>query len=260
MDKIDSSWDVALSKAYQNNLVFNNLKLKAQTEKSLITIDNLEANVFAGKLTSSGSILLQPYTLNFVYALNSANIKEIANILPDGVYNGDGFVSIRGMLSTNGNDLNSLLYNLYTKSNFIAKDTVINNFSIDDIVQMASMADYDSNNFKSDIKKALLTGTTKVKEMKSDLELSKGVLTLPLITFTTQNTSAAASATMNIYDFKLDISSKFSFYLASQDAGRNFVDYKPTNLTVTTLGSFFAPNKEADTTDFEQALLTHAKK
>ena len=77
--------------------------------------------------------------------------------MPPGYWKVVGVINANGMWSTNGNSLEEQLYNLYTKSEILAKNITINNFSIDTIVQAVSNPNYDlKKSFKDDLKAAIL--------------------------------------------------------------------------------------------------------
>lgn len=260
LDKIDLNMSFVLSKVYQNDFELNRVVFKAKNKNILFEISDFNADLLGGRLTSSGSILLDPYTINFVYALNSVSLEKLSGILPDGMINKEGFVSLNGMWSTNGNTLEELLYNLYTKSNIFAKDLVLSNFSIDDMVEALNASKYDVRNLKDDVKKGLLTGETEISQLKTPLELSKGMITLEQAELKTKYTTGAVSANINIYDFSVNLSSIFSFYVNKASPGRAYVDRNATSLTVTANGNLFNPKKEADTKALEELLSPVVKK
>jgi hypothetical protein len=257
LDKISLNMDFNLSKIYQDNFELTNVIFRAKSNNILLDIGKFETDLFKGRFISAGSILLDPYTITLVYALNSANVESITDLLPDGLIKSGGAISASGMISTNGNKINELLYNLYTKSLIITKDITIRNFSIDNLIQKLTTKNYNPANFKDDVKASLLTGDTQIDDLKSsDVELSKGLIKMPAITFKTKYTSGTATANINIYDFSLNLNSIFSFFLAKQTKGKNIVDYSPSKITVTATGTIFSPKKEAVTKDFEELLNT----
>lgn len=254
LDKVDINMSIFLNKLSQGDFDLNNVFLRAKNNKSLFEISHFDADILGGKLISSGSILLEPYTLNFVYALNSANIETIARLLPKGVIDSGGAISASGMWSTNGNKLEELLYNLYTKSNIITKDITVNNFSIDDLITATNSSNYNSRNFNDDLKRALLTGKTTISDLKSSVELSKGIFTLQQIEFKTKYTAGSASANFNLYDLNLNLDSVFSFYLTKPTPGKLYNDYSQVKLNIKANGNFLNPKKEADSKAFEAAI------
>ncbi len=260
LDKVDLNINFALNKIYQGDFALDDLVFQANNNKTLFEISKLEAGIFGGKIVSSGSILLDPYTINFVYALNSAIVAEIAKLTPPGMFETTGVISAGGMWSTNGDSLEEQLYNLYTKSNIFAKDITISNFSIDNFVQIASAPDYNVKSFQDDLKQALLTGQTSISEIKSDLELTKGLLSLSKVEFKTKYTSGAASANFNLYNLNIDLVSVLSFYLSKPTDGRNYTDYAAVKLPLKVTGNLLIPKKEADPKHLEDFLNSIAKK
>lgn len=255
IDKFDMIFNVYLSRVYQKDVELGRVVFLARTNNKLIEIQNFDTDIFKGRLKSSGSILLEPYTLNFVYALNSAQIRDIIDLIPPGYIDTNGAISASGMWTSNGNSIRELLYNLYTRSTIITKDITVRNFSYDDLVQKANSQGYSVRDLRSDIKSALLTGVTQIEDLKTDLELSKGIMQMPTIKFKTKYTSGSASAAINIYDFSINLDSIFSFTIASDPVrGRSYVDYIPANIKLKATGSIFTPKKEGDVTELEEII------
>lgn len=254
VDKVLVKIDGALSQFTQGDIKLEDVRFKIENDNILFKLSDLQAKTLGGNFKGEGSILLEPYTLNFVYALNSIDLPELSKILPQGLYNNVGRASINGMFSTNGDSLEKLLYNLYVKSSFVLKDTTINKFNIDGFVEDITNKDYNVQNLDSDIRHALLTGQTDVSSLDSDLELAKGVLTLKNTKFQTKYTSAALSASINIYDFGLNLTSAFSFYPMDKVQGEINKSYNPVRLNIKAMGTIFEPQKTADSQELLKAL------
>lgn len=253
LSKIDLNMNFSMDKLYKDNFSLEKILFQGKNDKNLINIDQLDANLFGGRMKSSGSILLEPYNLNFVYALNSVDIAKIAAFLPKGALASGGVFSASGTWSTRGDKLNEQLYNLYTQSSIVAKNITVSNFSIDDLIEKLREADYNANNFKEDIKKSMLTGKTEISDLKTNLNLNKGIFEFPAITFKTNNTAASASASIDIYKFDINAKTIFSFFLANPTRGRSDVDNAP-KMTVTATGDLFIPKKTAETQELEELL------
>jgi hypothetical protein len=254
LDKVDLSVNFNLDKVYQGDFTLGRVMLIAKNNKTLFEISKFDADLLGGRMYSTGSILLEPYTINFVYGLNSVIINEVAKLMPSGFLETGGVISTSGMWSTNGNSLEEQLYNLYTKSNIVTKDITVSNFSIDEIVQAAAAPDYNVKTFKDDMKQALLTGKTEISELKADIELTKGLFSFKNIAFKTKYTSGVAAANFNLYDMNIDLSSVFSFYLSKPSYGKSYKDYATAQLTLKATGNLLTPKKEADTKEFEDLL------
>ena len=259
LSKIDATMRFSIRRLYQDDFQMEWLRFVASNKKNLFDITQFDAHLFGGKLQSSGSVLLKPYTLNFVYGLNSVSIDEIAKLVPNNLLTIGGFLSASGMLTTNGEKLNEQLYNLYTRADLITKDITLGNISIDDFVQKISVSNYDTQGFKDDVKQAMLTGETKLSDLKTSVHLSKGMLELPSIVFKTKYTSGSGAAKFNIYDFTMNSSTVFSFYLAKPRYGRSANDYGSSKMTVNTTDLIFSPKKEAVTKELEEALVARNK-
>jgi len=254
LSKVDIAMSFSIKKLYQDDFSLNRVLFQARNNKNLLDIKKFDADLLGGRMQSSGSILLDPYTLNFVYALNSVHIGEVAKLLPQGMLESGGFLSASGMWSTRGDELKEQLYNLYTRSNVVTKDIVLQNFSIDDLIQAMGAVNYNILSLKEDIKKAMLTQKTQISDLKTNVELSKGVFTLSSLAFKTKYSAASGSALFNLYDFNVDASTIFSFYLAKPKYGRSTTDYAPVKMTVTASGNLLSPKKTADTKELEEIL------
>lgn len=254
LSKIDILMNFAMKRVYEGDFELGRIRFRAQNNKNLFDIEKFDADLFGGRMQSSGSVLLEPYTLNFVYALNSARISQIAKLMPPGFVNSGGALSASGMWSTNGEKIEEQLYNLYTKSNVITKDITVSNISIDDFIQLLGVPNYNIANFSTDLKNALLTGKTDISDLKTSLELSKGIFKMPNLAFKTKYSAGSGSAIFDLYKFNLDASSIFSFYLAKPKYGRSFTDYAPIKMTIKATGNLLSPKKEADTKELVELL------
>lgn len=259
LSKVEINLDASLAKLQQNDVLFEDVRLITKNDSNLFDINKLEAKLFGGKLEATGSILLDPHTINFVYALNSAHVDEVSKVLPAGLINSNGAFSSSGMITTSGTKPEELLYNLYTKSNILGQGLSINNFSIDDLIQKASNYDYELGQLNEDINTALLTGKTEVNNLKTNIELIKGIVKIPSITFQTQYASVSAAANFNIYDFSLDLNSVFSFYLNRSAPGRSYQSRVPSKIAVKASGDLLSPKKEAEITELHQLLQTRRR-
>ncbi|NRB10108.1 MAG: hypothetical protein HRU35_00595 [Rickettsiaceae bacterium] len=254
LDKIELDLNFYLSRYYQNGLTLDNIIFKANNNNNLFNISKFDADVLGGKFSSSASVLMEPYTINLVYALNSASLKEIAKLLPKDFLKSGGAISANGLISTNGDKLNEQLYNLYTKSTILAKNLTINDFSIDELIEKTNSADYTISELDKDIKKTLLTGSTEIADLKTELTLTKGVFTLSDLVFKTKYTAGSGNANINIYDFNIDLATIFSFNLNRARTGRAFTEQMPGQITLKATGSVFSPKKEADSKSLREIL------
>ncbi len=254
LNKIDIVMNCSMKELSQNNVDLGRVLFQAKNNKNLLNIKKFDADLLGGRVYSSGSILLEPYTLNFVYALNSAHLDKIISLLPNNFLKTGGVLSARGMWSTHGNTLDEQLYNLYTKSNIVTKNTKLHNFSIDEFIQQIRNINYDVANLTKDIKEAMLTGETNISELKTDLELTKGDFNLSSLFFKTKYSAVSGDLLFNLYDFKVDGSAIFSFYLGSSKYALNSRNYKPTKITINAQGSPLSLKKTANVKELKQKL------
>lgn len=247
LDKIFLTLNGSLSQLYQNDLLFENIKFSINNDNILFNIPLIAADLLSGKLKTQGSILLEPFTFNFVYALNSFDLQELSKALPNGVLDTEGVASINGMFTTSGASLEKLLYNLYSQSSFVAKDMKLNDLSMDKFLQNINSKDYNIVNLDTDLKKSLLTGSTKVKNLNSDLLLTNGVLQLQNVKAQTEVANCSAdSGSLNIYDFMVKLTLKCNFDFLDFSGASTQPNKRPASMGIDWQGNIFGPQKTAN--------------
>ncbi|MCP5369840.1 MAG: hypothetical protein H6909_04050 [Rickettsiaceae bacterium] len=246
LSKINFLFTGYLTSLKNGDSSFDRVIFSFNNNKNLLTFSDLNFDLFSGRLTTAGSILLEPLTINFSYALNSANLSNISNSLPANLLNLDGAASANGIISTHGDSLEKLLYNLYSKSSVIAKGVVLNNFSIDQFIETINNENYDVSNVLYDVDKMLLTDNTTIIDFKSDLLLSKGVIDMAPITFKTQLTSNNGNLRFNIYDYNLEANFSTNFYILHK---RKFkpVSYQPLSIELKASGDIMNIDRKITT-------------
>lgn len=250
LDKVLVKLDCNMSTLYQNDIKLDNLKFSLNNDSTLLNIANLDVGIFSGNLKGSGSILLEPHTVNFAYALNSIDLTNLSNALPKGLIEGGGNASINGMFTTTGDTLPKLLYNFYTRSTLIAKNLKVQRFGIDTFIEKIASKTYDLQNIKTDLKNSINKGTTDISTLNTNIEITKGILSLKDMTFQTKYISAAAAAGINIYDFSVNWVSIFSFYPVGKMVTQNSKNSKDiVKIGLKATGSMFDPQKTVDSDD-----------
>jgi len=259
LEKIDLKLDCALSTIAKDDLVLDNLKFSLENNNNLFKINNLEAQILSGKLVAEGNILLDPCTLNFVYALNFIDLAKLSNILPKGLLDNYGVISINGQLSTNGDSEKQLLYELNGQSEFVVKNAKINNFSVDSLVEKINNKDYKTEYLKSDLAKAMTEGKTELTNLHGTFQLQNGIITSKDLLFNTKYSTGTATLALNIYNFEIALSSIFSFYIAD-------VNYPPitppkalvpVNLKINASGTIFNPIKVFNDIELTKSINSH---
>lgn len=256
LDKIQLRLDCILSKLSQGDLILENLKFTTSNDSILFNISNLEANLLSGYLKGSGNILLNPNSINFIFALNSIDLAKLSAILPKGILATNGSASINGKVFTTGDTLEKLLYNLDIQSAFILKDTIINNLSIDRLIEKINIKNYNISLLDDDLTTALTSGQTEIMNLKGNIELKKGIGLLRDINFSTNYASGAAYIALNIYNYDIDLSAILSFYIINNPQNFNNMNNKNTSATlgIKANGSLFSPKKTADSAALKKAL------
>ena len=232
-----------ISNLYDGDFSINRVIFAFNNESNLLKIPNLDFDVWKGRLQLAGSILLDPFTFNFSYGLNSADIKQVAQIFPKNLFNNKGAISANGVFSTNGDDKDKLLYNLYTNSGIIMKGLHLNNFSIDEFISKINQQSYNKENMEYDVDQMLLTGNTIVTDLKGNVKITKGILEIDPIIFKTNLTSNSGKAVVNIYDYGLESIFSTSFYMLHQKKFQR-PSYKPINVELQINGDIISPKKQ----------------
>lgn len=262
LDKVTLQIYGNLSSLSQNDLILKNVKFYAVNNNNLLQFNNIEAELLGGKLQGSGNILLNPYSLNFVYGLNMIDLDKASALLPKIFATSEGNISISGSFSTNGNTLQNQLYNLTSKSQFAINISTINNFNIDSFIQKINNFDYNVLNLDKDINSAITTGQQRITGISGNINLQKGIALLKDINFVTQYSTGTASFKVNIYNFDMDSSNILSFYIPSslvksdtKNTSSNADKSVLSNLSVRIQGSMFAPKKTFDSSQLKKLLI-----
>lgn len=262
LDKVTLQIYGNLSSLSQNNLVLKNVKFYAVNNNNLLQFNNIEAELLGGKLQGSGNILLDPYSLNFVYALNTIDLDKASALLPKIFAASEGEISISGSFSTNGNTLRNQLYNLTSKSQFAINVITVNNFNIDSFIQKINNYDYNVSNLDKDINSAITTGQQRITGISGNIDLQKGIALLKDINFVTQYSTGAASFAVNIYNFDMDSSNILSFYIPSslvkpdpKNTSSNADKSVLSNLSLKIQGNMFAPKKTFNSSALKKLLI-----
>lgn len=260
-NKLELKLQAALSKLTQGKLILQNLKLELANNNTLFNISNLEAEMLGGKLKAAGSILLDPYTLSFAYALNSINLAQLSMLLPKGFLDNYGGLSINGQFTTNGDTLERLLYNLTNESAFIIQNAKIDNLSLDTLVEKVNAKAYTSDSLKDDLAIASSQGQTEIAKLHGNLQLNKGIAILKDILFNTKYISGAASLAVNIYNYGLTLNSILSFYINEEEKIKD-EDKKilPVKLQLNAKGTIFNPIKTINDQELQQFLDNRQKR
>ncbi|MCC8417847.1 MAG: AsmA-like C-terminal region-containing protein [Rickettsia endosymbiont of Bryobia graminum] len=251
LEKIGIKLDILLATINWGDLIWKDLRVSLSNDNTLLKIEGLKSDILGGGLEAEGNILLSPYTLNFVYALNSIDLAKLSIFFTKEFLDNQGGVSINGNFSATGDSLEKLLYNLTSKSDFIIKSSRINNFSIDSLIEKVNSKNYDYKNLKNDMTIALSQGQTGVNSAYGSLSLEKGVITIQDILFNTKYTSGVASLVTNIYNSDILLNSIFSFYI---NYGGGDGKLPIINVNVTAKGNISNIIRTADDTELENFL------
>ncbi|WP_375327413.1 AsmA-like C-terminal region-containing protein [Candidatus Tisiphia endosymbiont of Nemotelus uliginosus] len=256
LNKVELKLQCALSKLSQGKLLLQNLKLALANNNTLFNISQLKADMLGGTLKAAGSILINPYTLNFAYAFNSINLAQLSLLLPKGFLDTYGGMSINGKFSTNGDTIEKLLYNLTTESAFIVQNAKINNLSLDTLVEKVNNKNYTSESLQDDLTTAISQGQTEISTLHGNLRLNKGIALLKDVLFNTKYISGATALAINIYNYTITLTSILTFYLHNSPRDDIAGDTKipPMKLQLDAKGSIFNPTKTIDDNELKKFL------
>ncbi|MGV2432927.1 MAG UNVERIFIED_CONTAM: AsmA-like C-terminal region-containing protein [Rickettsiaceae bacterium] len=212
LTKANINASIKVNELEQGPLKIKDLVLKAKNEDILWNISELKCNYGDGKFESSGSLRMDSINLNLSYAYNDFNIKSTQTIFPLALFGlKDGWISSNGMISTSGDTLDEVFYNIYTKSTFIGKNLIWDNFNIDGLIDHTNNKSYKSSNLAKDTEYYMAIGSTTMNNIKGDFEINKGLFKFSDIAFDTRRTGGASNAQFNIYNNKILVNTEFNF-------------------------------------------------
>ena len=198
LNKVDIIANGHLRNLYHPNIVFERVDFALKSNGELFKISKFASELFGGKITASGNLLINPYSINCAYALNSAYLKEITKLLPEGMFNSDGMISASGTWATHGDKLDEQLYNLSVQSNLIAKNISFTGIALDDFIDAVRKKNYNIGNIKKDLHHMVTSGSTNISTLKSDVEVSHGLTKMQSVLFNTKYASVSGAVNFNI--------------------------------------------------------------
>ena len=220
-DKVTLDFAIALKNLREGKSDIQNFYVAAINQDKLFNISGLQGVYKNSTFTSSGSLFLDALTLNLAYAYSNFNINDVNALYPIGIFGiQDGWVSSNGTISTHGDTIAKLLYNLYTKSDFVASAVKWEGFDIDGFVKAINVLNYDPNNLATDAISFASTGTSNIPKMSGSYNIERGVIKFSDVKFNTDRTSSSAVASYNIYDSSIDTTLTSTLSLASKASYR----------------------------------------
>ena len=251
LNKIDLDINCNLSKMSLNtSLVLQNFQISLGNEGNLFTLHEIKGDFLSGKLKGAGNIVLKPFSINLVYALNSIDLAKLSVALPKGWLDTYGGFSIHGSLSTTGDSPEKLLYELNSNSEFLIKNAKLNNFSVDELVGKINTVTYNKDSLQKDLDQAIMQGKTELLNMQGKLQLKNVIINIKEALYNTQYTTGSAAAAINIYNFEMALTSILTFYVKDFNSSKN----DTITIKVNSMGSIFAPKKTIDATELQKIL------
>lgn len=210
LEKVKFKTDFRAQTIKQKDMEFKNFRVKARNNGILWNIDSLRGSFADGNFDATGSLRMDAMNINLAYAYNDFNLKKLKRLVPFNIFGiEDGWMSMNGMLSTNGRNLAELFYNLYTKSAFLAKSVLWNNFNIDGLVARTSETNYDKKDIVKDANYFMSSPKTTMKYLDGELELDKGQFKISDIDFETHRSKAVSDVHYDMYKADLTVNTNF---------------------------------------------------
>ena len=251
-DKVTLDFAIALRNLRAGKAEFKNFYVAAINQDQLFNISGLQGSYNSGGFTSSGSIFLDSMRLNLAYAYSNFNINDLNSFYPVNVFGiKDGWVSSNGTITTNGDTVAKFVYNLYTKSNFIASAVKWAGFDIDGLATATDNVNYNIANITADTNRFASTGIANIQKIAGGFEIERGIIKFSDITFNTPRLSGTALASYNIYNSNLDSNVKATFSLAPRD---RFSGNTPVDVEIHTYGNIASPKKDINIDNIKYAL------
>lgn len=227
----------------------SDMHLKLRNDGILWNIDSIKAKYAGGTFESSGSLKLDKMNLNLAFAYNNFNLKALSSIFPFAIFGiSDGWASANGVISTYGQDLNELLYNLYSKSSFQGRRFKLANLGIDKFVSKIEKDKYSPKDIDKDIKNIFSNNPGTMNVIDGEIELSKGLFKLSDLDFETNRAAAEGFGEYNLYDNNIGLDLKYEFTPRTK---YGFIMGRKIKLNQKASGSVTNPKSEVDAKDLK---------
>lgn len=216
LDKVDGNINLNFARfILTNNLTFRDLNLHANLYESVITINNINANVFGGKLISKANILTSTdnFILNSSIGFEKINLAEfLPNIL--GVHNIDGLASIVGAFNSKGRNFEEWLNNLQGNFSFSGVNNNIYGINLQDLTKLSLINPSQAitiNEYNKVIEESFSHGNTIFDKIEGTFLISKGVIQTNNIKMSNKSINAGTSTAINIKDRNAHLINNFVF-------------------------------------------------
>jgi ribosomal protein L14E/L6E/L27E len=216
-EKIAISSQGAIDNVSFGDFTIKDLGWKASMQDQVLNISHGSYSIYDGTGEFSGSLIpSSPIKLNVTYGMHGIDIAKLKNSnknsnLWQGLPYKSGWLSLNGQIFSTASSTNEFLYNLNATGEFLGKDIVVENFSIDDFIAKVLEPKYNFDNLPKSLNDVVSTGSTTIASTTGKYKINSGIANITDVSYTTQRTSAALSAAINIFNGETAAKSIISF-------------------------------------------------
>ncbi len=217
-----------LVKDYKSpSLVFQNLNLSALAQEGVITVNELTADIFRGKLQLAGSIVATSTipTYSATFAINNFQLVDFLKTYAD--YDKlDGYLSASGSFAAKGADTDTTYASLAGSLSVLGKKVIWNNFDIGEIIHLSEYVSPYADKAEK-LQYYTSNGQSIFDDLEGSITVKAGIATLDNFKFKNTRISGAFTA-------KADIKNR----LVSSFTRINFIPYgRAATMTIDIAGS-----------------------
>ena len=243
LQKINFSSNSFLNSLKFSKADFKNISWQMSTNSGVLSIENTDFVIFDGHGNFAMNMIINPIRFSSAFGLSSINVQSLLNEI--GLTNipfTNGYASINGQSTSNGDNIDSLLRNLYARGKFLAKDIEIKNLDLSTVIDNISYPDIQRKDAEKELEKVFSKGKTKLNESRGNYELDRKVFTVSNTNMLSDYFTGSVGLAINVYDSSIDYKSIISFY----PIGARILTperTRPVQLTLDLNGDFFNPDK-----------------
>jgi uncharacterized protein involved in outer membrane biogenesis len=217
-----------LVKDYKSpSLSLQNLNLSAQAQEGIITIDNLSADLFQGKLQLAGNIVTTTTipTYSATFALNNFQLVDFLKSYAD--YDKlDGYLSASGSFAAKGASYDAFYASSIGALNILGKKVIWNNFDVGEIIRLSEYVSPYADKVEK-LQYYINNGQSSFDDLEGAITIQGGIAAFDNFKFKNTRISGAFAA-------KADIKNR----LISSFARINFIPYgRAATMTIDIAGS-----------------------
>ncbi len=248
--------NLSMKNSSYKDITLHDLKMHGTSDSNSLTLKEIFLRTNFGTFIASGEALFLPFSLTCKYDLSKLNLRTLYKYSPLLFPNMNGTLTISGNLSTHGNSVEELIYNLSSQAKASSKNLKAYDLSLDEVAKRLknSLSQEEIGQY---IKTNLLSGTTRIEDMTSDISIMKGIIKSNNLYFLTVHSLGVAKLFLDIYNTYIDFSSNIflfekNLYLKNINVDDVIKNYpKEKEILYQIKGHFSNPTKEMHFSSFK---------